>query len=359
MVISFIIGLAAVAGFVVSVALIVKNSGHLSKRKNTEYYTAPKKSVIFIYIAAAVFAVLFAVVPFSIHTVNAGEIAVVKEWGKAIDTRMAGTYFDFWLSREYVVYDLTVQQEDITTMAYSSDAQTMDVEIVVQYQIQPERAIDIVNNYGGLSLLSNRIKSISTEKAKTVLSSKSAMSIIETRASLSPSIEALIKESVTNEYFVNIVTVVMTNIDFSDNFESTVEDKMIAEQEKLKAEYEKDKAIIEAEQELEVAKLAAQAAIATAEAKATSNLAIATAEAEAIKLKSVEIARMLGFTITEEQIEDKILYTIDFAGKTDEEIAVISNYLKYAEYLNAWDGKLPETLVSDGSASIILGGVTQ
>lgn len=74
---------------------------------------------------------------------------------------------------------------------------------------------------------------------------------------------------------------------------------MIAEQQKLKAQYEKEKAVIEAEKELEVSKLAAQAAVAKAEGNAEAALAIATAEARAIKLKSVEIARMLGFSINE------------------------------------------------------------
>ena len=66
----------------------------------------------------------------------------------------------------------------------------MDIEMVVQYQIQPEHVIDIINNYGSLEHLSNRIQSVSIDKAKTVLSQKSAMNIIETRSTVSPMIEA-------------------------------------------------------------------------------------------------------------------------------------------------------------------------
>lgn len=354
MIIGVFIGIVLFVGVVAFAAMAIQASQKVTKHGTFETAPALKRKKIICTVVSLVFLVLFAFIPFSIHTVNAGEIAVVKVWGRASHTRTAGTYFDWWVSTEYVMYDLTVQQEDIETMSYSSDAQTMDVELVVQYQIKPDRAIDIVNNYGGLNLLSSRIRAISTEKAKTILSSKSAMSIIETRASLSPSIEDLIKKSVTNEYFVNIVTVVVTNIDFSDNFESTVEDKMIAEQEKLKAEYEKEKAIVEAEQEYEVAKLAAQAAIASAEGQAEGNLAIAQAQAKAIQLKSVEIARMLGFEITEKQTEEGLEYTIDFAGKTDAEISVISDYLKYVEYLNVWNGVLPQTMVGQDSANILI-----
>ena len=158
---------------------------------------------------------------------------------------------------------------------------------------------------------------------------------------------------------VDIVTVVLTNIDFSDAFEKTVEDKMIAEQEKLKAEYEKETAIVNAEKELEVAKLAAQAKLEAAKADAEAVIEVAKAEATAIQLKSVEVARALGFSITEVEITDEagvvtgVEYTIDFAGKSAEEIALITDYLKYMEYLATWDGKLPSVMTSDSATVMI------
>lgn len=297
-----------------------------------------KKSYL---IAFCCVVVLFLVVPFSIHTVEPGQVAVVKVWGKATNIRSSGTYFDFWLSKQYNYYDTTVQQNDIKTMCYSLDAQTMDVELVVQYQIQSDKAVDIANNYGNLDNLDKRITAVAMDQTKTVLSQKSAMKIIETRSQVSPAIEQAIKEAVVGDYYVDITAVVITNIDFSDAFEATVEDKMIAEQQQLKAEYEKQKAIIEAEKELEVARLEAQA-----------RLAIAQADADAIKAKSIEVARMLGFAITQTQVDDTIRYDIDFSGQSDEKIKLISDYLKYTEYLAVWDGVLPQ-VVSDGASVYI------
>lgn len=301
---------------------------------------------------------LFLFIPFSFHQVNAGEVAVVKHLGKARTIRTAGTYFDFWVTEQYLTYDSKVQNRELGTNAYSKDAQTMDLQLIVQFKIKPEYVLDIANTYGSLDLLSSRIDAISLEKTKSILSTKSAMTIIETRASVSGEVETLIQETVNENYFVDIVAVVITNIDFSDAFEKTVEDKMIAEQEKLKAEYEKEKAIIEAERELEVKKLEAEAKIAMAEAEAKSQVVVARAEATATKLKSVEIARMLGFKITEttvtENEESSILYDIDFTGKTEAEIKLISEYLKYIEYLSKWDGELPGVLVTDGNAQILI-----
>lgn len=303
--------------------------------------------------------VCLALIPSSFHTVEAGQIAVVKHLGEATKIRTAGTYFDFWVTEKYEFYDAKVQNMDIQTQAYSKDAQTMSIAMNVQYKIDESKVVDIANQYGTIDLLANRIESIATEKAKATLSSYSAMNIIETRSTISPLVEDTIKNAVNEEYCVDIVAVVLTNIDFSDAFEKTVEDKMIAEQEKLKAEYEKETAIVNAEKELEVAKLQAQAKLEKAKADAEAQIEVARAEAQAVKLKSIEVARALGFTISETQTTDEngivtsIEYEIDFEGKTAEEIQLITEYLKYIEYLAKWNGELPGVIAGD-SASIMI-----
>ena len=299
------------------------------------------------------------VVPASFHTVEAGQIAVVKHLGEAKNVRTPGTYFDFWLTETYDYYDSKVQNMDISTQAYSKDAQTMSIAMNIQYKIDEAKIINIANEYGTIDLLANRIESIATEKTKATLSSYSAMNIIETRSTISPLVEETIKSAVDEAYCVEIVAVVLTNIDFSEAFEKTVEDKMIAEQEKLKAEYEKETAIVNAQKELEVAKLEAQAKLEKAKADAEAQIEVARAEAQAVKLKSIEVARALGFNVKEIKTPDAngvvaaIEYEIDFSGKSEEEIKLISDYLKYIEYLGKWDGKLPTVMTGD-SASIML-----
>lgn len=284
------------------------------------------------------------IVPFSFHEVQTGEIAVIKKYGKAEGTRSAGLTFDLWLTTKYEYYDLKTQEITNDIAAYSLDAQTMNASMTIQFKIQADKVMEINEKYGSLTILSERISSVAVEKAKVVLASQSAMEIIENRNTLSSLLAEEIREAVSS-YYVDIEIAVLTNIDFSDAFEQVVEDKMIAEQEKLKAQYEKEKAIIQAEQELEVAKKQAEAEIAKAEGNAQAQIAIAEAQAETIKLKSLEIARMLGFEIIDNEI------VMD--GHTPEEIAAISDYLKYITYLETWDGKLPETMVGDTSDVIV------
>ena len=311
---------------------------------------------------ALVFALVLVIVPFSIHIVNTGEVAVVKLMGEAKDVKTAGMHFDFWLLNQYDYYDAKVQNVEIKTSAYSSDAQTMDIAMTLQYQISTENAIEIAKQYGNLDALQNRIEAIAVEKTKSVLSSYKAMDIISDRASMSPKVEEVIINAITDEYFVNVSTVVLTNIDFSTAFEKAVEEKMIAEQKKLQAEYENDMKVAAAEAEakaaIQKAEGEAKAKLIAAEAERDAQVELARAEAISIQLKSVEIARALGFKVTEKETVDEdgnpaISYEISFAGKSADEISLITDYLKYMEYLAKWDGKLP-TVMSDDGASIFI-----
>ena len=273
---------------------------------------------------SAVMAVLlflaFIVVPFSFRTVDTGEVAVVKVLGEAKSVETAGTSFAFWLTTKYDKYDAKVQNVDIVTAAYSSDAQTMDVQMTLQYQIMTDKVLEIANQYGSLAALQTRIQSIAIEKTKAILSSHKAMDIIADRASISPAVEIAIKDAIDEEYFVNVNTVVLTNIDFSDAFEQAVEEKMIAEQSKLRAEYENETKVAQAKAE-------ADAKIAAAEAE----IEIAKAKAEALKIEA-EAEAAANETIAA-SLTDIILEKI---------------------YADKWDGKLPEVMTGSDGASILI-----
>lgn len=276
--------------------------------------------------------ITFFIVPFSFHTVQAGQVAVVKHLGQIEDVKTSGTYYDTWITNKYVKYDATVQNVDIETMAYSSDAQTMTVMMTLQFQIITDHVSDIATQYGSLKTLENRIQSIAIEKTKSVLSAYKAMDIISDRAAMSPAVELAIKEAIGSDYYVNVQTVVLTNIDFSDAFELAVEEKMIAEQAKLKAEYENQTKIAQAQAEAEAKLKAAQAEIEIAQAQADAKLKQAQAQieiekanAEAVKIAAeaeAEANKIISESVTPELL-DKI---------------VAEN----------WDGKLPTVTGGDG-----------
>lgn len=342
-------------------------------------------------------------IPGSFHQVETGTVAVVRELGKIVDVRTPGTYFDFYMIRNYEVYDTKVQQDKIVTAAYSKDGQTMDLEVFLQYQVQSEHIMDIATQYGNLDALQSRIETQTIEKTKAVMSSDIAMNIIQNRAQFSNDVSTAVREGISSDYYVNIKDVVLTNIDFTDEFEKAVEDKVIAEQ-------EKQAAITRAEAELEVAKLEAQKKIEEARGNAEAQKIIAKAAAEAATYNLIELARTIGYTVNEEYTytttvevkkstdytsittseavyttkqpestevvvtnegteENPIVvtttttvsltatqYTIDITTGpgADKFKSLVEDYLQYLAYLAAWNGELPNVVAGEDAISIIV-----
>lgn len=271
----------------------------------------------------------FVFIPFSFTQIDTGEAAVVKVWGEAKEIKGEGLNFDSWISTRYVKYDLKTQEVKSEISAYSQDAQSMTANLTVQFRVQSDKLLEINKEYGELDVLTERIKAISEEKAKVVLASSSAMSLIETRSGLSAKVEEAIKGAV-GQYYIDVTMVAVTDITFSEAFENTVEDKMIAEQEKLKAECEKEKAIIQAEQQLEVAKKDAEAQL--EKAKKEAEAIEVNAEAEANALQIVKDA----WDAIPDAVKQVML----------QEMAI-----------EKWNGTLPETMVGNDFLQWLMGAI--
>lgn len=380
-------------------ALALVNSNPKTKKGVVDLTssTKQKKKINTIAGTALVASSLLALlIPSSFHQVEAGEVAVVKTLGKVNGTRMPGTYFDFYLFNDYIYFDTTIQKLEIRTSSYSSDAQTMDIEMTVQYKIDPTKAENILTEYISLDSLSQRIEKVADDNAKSILSKYTAMKIIETRASISPEVQEAVKLAIDDKYYATVTAVNLTNIDFTDEFEKSVEDKVIAEQ-------QKEAAITKAEQELEVAKLTAQAKIVEAEGNAESQKIIARASAEAMALKIIELAKSTGFNVnetylkrvettvinkesqkqissktTEEETNVKPEESVNFVEDettlttitttiaqtnysivydethTKEDLKIVLEFVKYLEYLEKWNGELPTLVAGDKGVEIIV-----
>lgn len=379
--------------------LVAVNSNTKSKKGMVDLTSSAKqkKKINTIAGVALVASSLLALlIPSSFHQVEAGEVAVVKTLGKVNGIRMPGTYFDFYLFNDYIYFDTTIQKLEIRTSSYSSDAQTMDIEMTVQYKIDPTKAENILTEYISLDSLSQRIEKVADDNAKSILSKYTAMKIIETRASISPEVQEAVKLAIDEKYYATVTAVNLTNIDFTDEFEKSVEDKVIAEQ-------QKEAAITKAEQELEVAKLTAQAKIVEAEGNAESQKIIARASAEAMALKIIELAKSTGFNVNEtylkkvettvinkesqKQISSKTIeeetnvkpeesvnfvedettlttitttiaqtnYSIVYdETHTKEDLKIVLEFVKYLEYLEKWNGELPIVVAGDKGVDIII-----
>ena len=195
--------------------------------------------------------------------VEAGHVLLVKQMGKPVDVRGPGPTIVIPIYNETVDYSTMTIQIERKFEVYSSDAQRMNAILVVQYSIDPTKVIEIAQTYGTQDMLETKITQVIEERAKTVFSSRKAMTIIENRATMGGVLHDAVSPLGDN-YYIHISVVVANDIKFSPTFEESVELKMVAEQEMLRADFEKQRAIIQAEAQKEVAVREAEAVVARA-----------------------------------------------------------------------------------------------
>ena len=221
-------------------------------------------------------------IPGNIHQVNTGEVAVVRHMGKVTGSREAGIYWDWYFTNDYEKFDTKVREINIDTPTYSKDNQIITVQADLQYTIDSAQVDKIATEYGTIDKLESKITNIALDNIKAVFAQNSATEVITNRADISANISQTVSNSINDSYYVKVKTIVLTNIDFTDDFEAAVAAKVAAAQEAEKAKNEAEKAKTEAEAAKEVAILKAQAEAEAvkAQARAAAEAAVTKAEAE-------------------------------------------------------------------------------
>ena len=165
----------------------------------------------------------------------------------------------------------------------------------------------------------------------------------------------------------------LTNIDFTDDFELAVAAKVAQEQKKQQALIEQEQqlaqalndkeiAIAKAQAEAEAARLKAEAEAEVARIKAEADKAVAqigadSAEYQGKKEASIAMQRLAsinGWTVVTTDEGLNTLVKPDGTLVTDEELKVgAENLIKYY-YTQQWNGILPETYLSEKDVSTVI-----
>lgn len=252
--------------------------------------------------------------------VPTGYTGILTTFGRVADyTLDAGFHFKSPF-QQVTLMDNREQKTAFTTMAFSSDIQQVDVQGSINYNINKQTAMNLFKDVG-VGYYNTLVNPRMQENLKAVFSKYTAEELISSRDKLSVEIrEALSNEM--NSYGINIISVSIENIDFTDAFTEAVEAKQVAQQSKLKAEIEQAQQTHEAQQQAERQKIAAEAEanVQKIEADAAAYAIRTKAEAEA------EANRLVAESLTDE-------------------------LLQYTE-INQWDGKLP-TYMAGGDATTV------
>lgn len=243
-----------------------------------------------------------------VTTIPTGHTGVVTTFGSVEDyTFDAGVHVKLpW--QKVVMMDNRIQKQTVNLSCFSSDIQEVSMVFTVNYQINKANA-QVIYSTIGINYYDTVITPCITEATKVVTAKYSAEALVGERTDLASQIEQELTESL-KKYNIEIVSTSIEDMDFTDAFTNAVEEKQVAEQNRLRALTEAETKKIEAEAAAEVERIKAQA-------EADAKLIRAEAEAEA--------NRKVGESLTDDVLQNK--------------------------YIEKWNGEMP--LVTGGNGSLI------
>jgi prohibitin 2 len=202
------------------------------------------------------------------YVVEPGNRGVKVTLGK-VSEQFLPEGFGFKLPLITKVQQVEIKQKSAETAAecYSSDLQQVNIKLRVLYSVPEASIVNIYRKYSGDpfdSLVAPRIQ----EAIKENTAMSTAAALVNQRELLKSKTLAAAKQKTGD--IITISDIVIENISLSDKLESTIEDKMVQEQEALRAKFTQDKARIEAETKNIQAEIEAKATITKAKADAES-----------------------------------------------------------------------------------------
>ena len=280
-------------------------------------------------IGGAVLAVLLLVLLTCTATVETGYTGIVTTFGKVEDVTLeAGFHFKSPFQR-IIAMDNREQKTSFTTEAFSSDIQQVNIIGSINYAINKSTAMNLFKEVG-TDYFNKLVYPRMLEITKGVFSKYSAENLVANREKLSQDIRDGLYEEL-QDYGINVISLSIENLDFTDAFTDAVEAKQVAAQRKLQAEIEQAQMTMETQQQAERQRINAEAAANVARINAD-------ADAYAVKVRSEaesEANKMIAESLTE-------------------------NLIRFNE-IKTWDGRLPVYMAGEGATTVPvlqLGGET-
>lgn len=144
------------------------------------------------------------------------------------------------------IYDLKIVKTDYTRIeGLSSDMQTILLDLTVNWKLDGAKLGEIYQTIHGNIEETIMVNAV-IDTAKTELGKFRVEEIARNREKLKMAVENTLKERLKEKY-IDVVTVSIVNIDFSDEYEKSIEAKLVAEQSALEAKNKKEQVRYEAE----------------------------------------------------------------------------------------------------------------
>lgn len=282
------------------------------------------KTYIKIGAAIIVLVIVLNVMTSWFYTIGEGDRGILLRNGKFIEVVQPGLHFKLPIFDNVVVMSIRMQKLEVPLLTYSKDIQAASVQMFVNYHVTD---IEKVYKNLGLSYPDTYLLPIALNESKAIFGQFTAVDIIGKREQMSADINHAVLLR-TKDSGITLDAVNIANIDFSDDYERAVEERMKAEvevqklnqmlsQEKINADIVRTKAQGAADSQLAQAKSYAEATRIQGEAQA----AAITAKGKAVAMNPL----LIQLTVAEK-----------------------------------WDGQMPQTMLPNGATPLLdLRSVTQ
>lgn len=283
----------------------------------------PLRRIRPVHIAAAVGAVvLLSIVSSGVYTIDEGERGVVLRTGSVVGVAEPGLHLK--LPAVDRVQRISVQTRVVRftdVASYSRDQQPANLTVSMNYQVLPERVGAVYAQYGNIDNLENRlIDPRILEVVKTVFGRYDAVTAVQERGKLNLDITEELRRAMDPQ-LLQISGFQLENIDYSDEYERSIEQRMQAsvEVERLRQNAEREK-------------VQAQITLTQANAKAEAVRAQGQAEADATRMRGEAEAA-----------------AIDAKGKALRENPQLVRLIS----AERWDGRLPQSMIPGGALPFV------
>lgn len=177
-----------------------------------------------------------------------GQSAVVfdKFSGKITDTLGQGYHWVNPFTKHSEKYRLTITKTDFEKVeGFSSDMQTIHLDLTINWRIEGDHIKDIFQNIRG-NIEDTIMYNAVMDTSKAELGKFRIEDIAKNRQNLRAAIEKNLADRL-KVYYIDVINVSVTNVDYNADFENAINQKMIAEQQALQAKNLKEKIRYEAE----------------------------------------------------------------------------------------------------------------
>lgn len=178
------------------------------------------------------------------------------------------------------IYYATETFEDVIS-CFSADQLEMQIEVLIRWSLSPDRIRELYQNYPNINYQEKAIESIMEETIRLVTKNYTALETIQFRDVVAYGVEQSVLNKIMAEPSLAGALIHLEldlkNIAYPEKYTAAIQDKLVAEQQQIQAQFEKERILI-------LANATAQQQIIEAQGIAQSRIVQANGTREAINL---------------------------------------------------------------------------